>query len=358
LEWLIPEYGHANGDERIVIKGTKMTCRKFYTLCTQSICITALLRHTMLTFCSSSSLHTAKVTFTVMLPDTQVVELLGHVDKEQSHQNVLVVKTPRLPDELRNYQGPTLKAEVRVSSGRAGTCSAPLPFYYIPNGVCHTCRQTLPAPVPVQQSSFIPYNCSPGIFFATGGSSPRQQCGNVPGLPPFQEMAPQVAYPSPRHCQEHMVNTSVTLSHPPSISNASTPSPIPAPVSSASRRDSFQHLYESPAVPTTVAGAAAALCTQSPNLSPTSSPGPSGDGVTYWNPTHLGPHSVSITTQPQESILTMPDFRSISTSSLVTSPGSEPIYSAVPSPDTTTHIYTPMQIAAYLEDPNTQYRQS
>jgi hypothetical protein len=86
LEWLIPEYGHANGDERIVIKGTKMTCRKFYTLCTQSICITALLRHTMLTFCSSSSLHTAKVTFTVMLPDTQVVELLGHVDKEQSHQ--------------------------------------------------------------------------------------------------------------------------------------------------------------------------------------------------------------------------------------------------------------------------------
>ena len=51
-----------------------------------------------------------------------------------SLQNVLVVKTPRLPDELRNYQGPTLKAEVRVSSGRAGTCSAPLPFYYIPNG--------------------------------------------------------------------------------------------------------------------------------------------------------------------------------------------------------------------------------
>jgi hypothetical protein len=102
LEWLIPEYGHANGDEKIVIKGTKMTC--------------------------------PKVTFTVMLPDTQVVELLGHVDKEQSHQNVLVVKTPRLPDELRNYQGPTLKAEVRVSSGRAGTCSAPLPFYYIPNG--------------------------------------------------------------------------------------------------------------------------------------------------------------------------------------------------------------------------------
>lgn len=51
-------------------------------------------------------------------------------------QNVLVVKTPRLPDELRNYQGSThcFKAEVRVSSGRAGTCSAPLPFCYIPNG--------------------------------------------------------------------------------------------------------------------------------------------------------------------------------------------------------------------------------
>lgn len=32
LEWLIPEYGHANGDEKIVIKGTKMTCRKSHTL--------------------------------------------------------------------------------------------------------------------------------------------------------------------------------------------------------------------------------------------------------------------------------------------------------------------------------------
>lgn len=31
LEWLIPEFGHTNGDERIVIKGTKMTCRKSCT---------------------------------------------------------------------------------------------------------------------------------------------------------------------------------------------------------------------------------------------------------------------------------------------------------------------------------------
>lgn len=46
---------------------------------------------------------------------------------------MLVVKTPRLPEEMRNYQG-FYKAEVRVSSGRAGTCSSPLPFYYIPNG--------------------------------------------------------------------------------------------------------------------------------------------------------------------------------------------------------------------------------
>ena len=37
MEWLIPEYGHANGDEKIVIKGTKMTCRKFYTLSAKSI---------------------------------------------------------------------------------------------------------------------------------------------------------------------------------------------------------------------------------------------------------------------------------------------------------------------------------
>jgi hypothetical protein len=29
LEWLIPEYGHTNGEEKIVIKGTKMTCRKY-----------------------------------------------------------------------------------------------------------------------------------------------------------------------------------------------------------------------------------------------------------------------------------------------------------------------------------------
>ena len=100
-----------------------------------------------------------------MLPDGHM-ELPGHVDKEQSHQvcpynqfhhyilcacdictrwhfsllfsiqNVLVVKTPRVPEEVRSYQGSNIcfKAEVRVSSGRAGTCSAPLPFYYIPNG--------------------------------------------------------------------------------------------------------------------------------------------------------------------------------------------------------------------------------
>lgn len=30
LEWLIPEYGHTNGDEKVVIKGTKMTCRKYH----------------------------------------------------------------------------------------------------------------------------------------------------------------------------------------------------------------------------------------------------------------------------------------------------------------------------------------
>jgi hypothetical protein len=32
LEWLIPEYGHTNGEEKIVIKGTKMTCRKYSTI--------------------------------------------------------------------------------------------------------------------------------------------------------------------------------------------------------------------------------------------------------------------------------------------------------------------------------------
>ena len=30
LEWLIPEYGHTNGEEKVVIKGTKMTCRKYH----------------------------------------------------------------------------------------------------------------------------------------------------------------------------------------------------------------------------------------------------------------------------------------------------------------------------------------
>jgi hypothetical protein len=54
LEWLIPEYGHTNGEEKIVIKGTKMTC--------------------------------PKVTFTILLPEGHQLELPGHVDKEQSHQ--------------------------------------------------------------------------------------------------------------------------------------------------------------------------------------------------------------------------------------------------------------------------------
>ena len=49
---------------------------------------------------------------------------------------MLVVKTPRVPEEVRGYQGSNMcfKAEVRVYSSRAGTCSAPLTFYYIPNG--------------------------------------------------------------------------------------------------------------------------------------------------------------------------------------------------------------------------------
>lgn len=186
----------------------------------------------------------------------------------------------------------------------------------------------------------------PGIYNFTG-SLPQQQCGSVPSLPPFQEMQPQVTYP-PRQCQqEQMVNT---LSHPPSISAASTPSPIPAPPAapSTSRRDSFQQFLDSPPPSTTTAASTTPRCTHSPNISPTSSPGP-------WNPGHLGHHLVPMNTV-QGAILANPDFQTLSTSSLVTSPGSEPVYSAVPSPDTTTSIYQPM-IGAYLEDTTQQYRQ-
>lgn len=45
-----------------------------------------MLSHGVYCALSLSLSPTAKVTFTVMLPDNQIVELLGHVDKEQSHQ--------------------------------------------------------------------------------------------------------------------------------------------------------------------------------------------------------------------------------------------------------------------------------
>lgn len=240
-------------------------------------------------------------------------------------------------------------------------------YFILLTGLCHTCKQTLPpapVPLPVQASQqfmatpYFPIHCAPGITFAScsGGSTSQQQqhCGSITSLPSFPEIQqPQVTYP-PRQCQqEQMTNAAITLSHPPS----STPSPLP---SSSTRRDSFQQLFDSPAHPSSVGATS-----QSPNLSPTSSPGPVSAGNTntnnYWNPINLVPSTVSISSvsQSQDVILQTPDFPAISATtsmSLVTSPGSEPIYSAVPSPDTTTSIFPPM-MPPYLEDPNTQYRQ-
>lgn len=69
--------------------------------------------------------------FRVQLPDGQVRDLHGSVDKERSHQNVLLVRTPSLSQyQFGNHP---IQAQVVVITGRNQMPSNPLLFDFIPN---------------------------------------------------------------------------------------------------------------------------------------------------------------------------------------------------------------------------------
>ena len=206
--------------------------------------------------------------------------------------------------------------------------------------LCHTCKQALPptpVSVPLQQGPYhlhAPFCALPTPPAISGGltpfsgcniPSPQQGCGSNP-LPPFQDIPPQIV-----SYREQMMSTPVVLS---------TPSPVP--VTSAA---GFQQFLDT----------ASPAQGSPPTLSPTSSPAPvCGNDNTYWNITPTLPSTPVTIGQP----ILPSDFQNVSTSTsmqLVTSPGSETVYSAVPSPDTTTNIYPPY---SYIDTPcNTPYPQ-
>ena len=74
------------------------------------------------------------MSFQVLCPNGNVLELPGTVDKEKSHQNVLLVRTPvvnQLPFGLGHQ---SILAKVVVITGRSQMFSNSLDFEFIPNG--------------------------------------------------------------------------------------------------------------------------------------------------------------------------------------------------------------------------------
>lgn len=221
-------------------------------------------------------------------------------------------------------------------------------------GVCHTCKQALPSAqlsMPFQQTPSFMSPCFSlshqgptisGVTFA-GCSTPSPQLGPTNPLPPFNDIQPPMSY-APRQCQEQLVTTPVGLTHPPSVS---TPSPKPTPPSS-SHTESFQQLFDTTATNNTQPSP--------PTLSPSTSPGPVINTTSYWNVTPSLPSvPVCISSAQDLSTILPANFPTVTANSsmqLVTSPASETVYSAVPSPDTTTPIYPP-----YMDSSNTPYTQ-
>ena len=64
----------------------------------------------------------------------EIIELPGTVDKEKSHQNVLLVRTPIIDHHSYGLSHQRIKAEVVVITGRNQMCSNSLDFEFIPNG--------------------------------------------------------------------------------------------------------------------------------------------------------------------------------------------------------------------------------
>lgn len=65
------------------------------------------------------------------------------MDKERSHQNVLLVKTPSLTQMAYQFAHQTIRAEVVVITGRNQMSSNALQFDFIPNRKSKPCKNTV-----------------------------------------------------------------------------------------------------------------------------------------------------------------------------------------------------------------------
>eukprot|EP00731_Ephydatia_muelleri_P031190 Em0022g704a len=113
LEWVKPSTASYNGGEEIVIKGTKMT--------------------------------SPKVIFILPSANGHDIELSGAVAKEQSHQNVVVVKVPSLSKHVSGLaEKQKIFASVVVATGKGQLKSNGLSFTFLPDDVCPHCHQRKP----------------------------------------------------------------------------------------------------------------------------------------------------------------------------------------------------------------------
>ena len=222
-------------------------------------------------------------------------------------------------------------------------------FYPILIGMCQTCKQSLPPapppslPVPQPHSlmtPFFPLQCnlpSHTIPFPGRTPSPQQpqQLVTSNPLPSFHGHDITSSSLPLQPVTYSLRDIIGPLSHHPSVS---TPSPIP------SQKDSLQQFLES-----------SVNVSQSPTLSATSSPGPVSNDNYLDDITPTIPSNTVNISQPQDiDTILSNEFSVASTSAslMVGSPGSETVYSAVQSPDTTTSIFPSYQ---YLDNPNTNF---
>lgn len=64
----------------------------------------------------------------------EFIELPGTIDKEKSHQNVLLIRTPIIDHLSYGLSHQRIEAKVMVITGRSQMCSNTLDFEFIPNG--------------------------------------------------------------------------------------------------------------------------------------------------------------------------------------------------------------------------------
>lgn len=130
LDLVHPSIAHYGAQDLVIIKGSKMT--------------------------------SPKVSFRITLPSGQLQVLHGCVDKERSHQNVLLVKTPSLHHIMEHIgSAPRVSAEVVVTTGRSQMPSNSLMFEFIQNHICRECHQLYPQAASSPHSSLPPTHTAP-----------------------------------------------------------------------------------------------------------------------------------------------------------------------------------------------------